>query len=228
MQIQQEVIDGLYFDDKIKLNKLTPTVDILSGGDDAFQSVIVKFNGHKVFMSQIYDTDIAGKRSCSECWFHVIPFSLGFETDRNIENLNAIAEAGYFPVGEAWEGKSRFGLSGTRIGLFLQGGYKIDIDETTAATGGSADESKEDPDDEIFRIKAEANTILGDSDDLVNFIPALHGWYDISNSETYYSIEAVVRFNIINRHFDVRYEKGSGAPNFNEGRQISAGMTMSF
>lgn len=114
------------------------------------------------------------------------------------------------------------------LACFYRVVINIDVDETSPETGGAADESKEAADDEILRVKIDATAKLGDSDAFVNFLPSLQGWYDISNSETYYRIEAVLRFNIINRHFDVRYEKGSGAPNFNEGRQISAGMTMSF
>ena len=63
----------------------------------------------------------------------------------------------------------------------------------------------------------------------VSFIGAATVWYDIANSVFYHRLVATLRLTVIeNRHFDFTYEKGSGAPNFNEGSQFSANLAVTF
>ena len=54
-------------------------------------------------------------------------------------------------------------------------------------------------------------------------------WYDLVHHDHYYRL--VTTFRIIlnpNQAFDFTFEKGSGAPNFNQGRQFSANLTLIF
>jgi hypothetical protein len=51
------------------------------------------------------------------------------------------------------------------------------------------------------------------------------------NSEIYYTLEAKVRFYLSqqkDKFFDFEYQKGSGAPNFNQGDQFGIGLTVTF
>jgi hypothetical protein len=131
----------------------------------------------------------------------------------------------------------RFGLSPNRgLGVYLQGGYKFDnIDESEDASGmsadqgGDSDESQEKPDEPIARVKTEA-TYAFTMMNMISLVPRGTGWYDMLNQEFYYRLEALLRFAIIPNNFslDFLYEKGSGAPNFNEGDQYSTGLTIMF
>jgi len=219
--------DDIYLASRNGFVDATPDIEIRTGGDDTFDGITAKLMGHNTFMSEVPFGD--GTRTCSECRFHVMPFGVGIETDRNLENVSLLGEVGYFAVGRARAGKPRYGLNGPRAGIFLQAGYKFDSEDGTADVGGAADESDEEPDSELLRVKADVRGTFGNPDSYFTFIPAARVWYDLANSETYYSIEAAVRLHVLEgKPFEFKYEKGSGAPNFNDGEQFSAGLVISF
>jgi len=220
--------NDIYRSDSLGFTDLSPNIELQTGGDDSFNGLIAKLQGHKTIMKEVDDPN-TGKRTCSECMFSVIPFAVGVETDRNIEDVNLLGEVGYFPVGKSRNGKPRYGLNGPRIGIFLQAGYKFKTDERTVEAGGATDESEEEPDSELIRTKIDIRGKFGNDSNLFNFIPGIRGWYDFVNSEIYYKLEAAFRLNIVeNIPFEFKYENGSGAPNFNEGEQFSAGIAMTF
>ncbi len=71
--------------------------------------------------------------------------------------------------------------------------------------------------------------ITGDLKIGVNLIPKATGWYDFVNNEFYHTASAIIRFSLDEgRSFDLAYQNGSGAPNFNEGNQFSANLTLQF
>jgi hypothetical protein len=54
-------------------------------------------------------------------------------------------------------------------------------------------------------------------------------WYDFLNGEVYYTIQGKLRFYLTqnkDKFFDFKYQKGSGAPNFNQGDQFGMGLTV--
>ena len=213
----------------------TPNIALKTGEKDSFNSLIAKLTGNWLFFDVI---NVGGIDTPNSKFFHGVPISLGLETNRNFQNVNAIAEIGYIPYFQNVAPKY-LNLKKSKIGVFLQGGYKFEVDDTEigqsqqAEEGGDLDESKESPNDELARIKGSATfnpiEFLSASNQGVGFIGNVDGWYDIINGETYYRIDGIIRFYLNkDKHFDFSYEKGSGAPNFNEGEQYSANLTVSF
>lgn len=177
-------------------------------------------------------------------WVHVLPFFVGIESDRDFDKPVALVEFGWTPLGprrlidsDNLDHSERFGIDPYRaFGLFIQCGYKLKDQEDINAVGamystegGDTDQSEEKPGEAITRFKAEL--VYGfELAERISFIPSMTGWYDIMNSEVYYRIECLVRVAIIQDKYslDFRYEKGSGAPNFNKGNQFSTGITIVF
>ena len=82
----------------------------------------------------------------------------------------------------------------TKIGVFLQAGYKFNIDTTnTVPVGGQIDESKEAVDDGIFRVKGsfaiDTKSLVEISGVGVGLVGSTDGWYDFLNSGVYYTIK---------------------------------------
>ena len=129
------------------------------------------------------------------------------------------------------------------IGGYLQAGYKFSTDDNPNAanekTGGAKDESEEDTDDALARVKLEASLDL-DLGDLsgvgfaalpIRFLPTAKIWYDVVNSEFYHSIGAILRFKLDEKEgtfFDITIQDGAGAPTFNEGSQFGGRLTVRF
>lgn len=209
---------------------LTPEVSILTGDDDAFNGVVAKYTGHYI---RFKTTTPPGGVVTPDPrrFFHAFPVSVGFESDRSFENLNAIVEAGYVPFklsGRQW----KLGLN-PAIGVFLQAGHKSALSEDAdAETGGAADESKEEPDETIGRIKLRARfdqPIGLVSDSALRVLLDANLWFDIVNQTTYNKIDGTLRLVLAkDRNFDLKYEHGSGPPNFNQGDQISANITLMY
>lgn len=222
---------------------LSPEVSIETGDEDSFNGVIAKMTGNymRVQLKDIPDP-IDSVRTLQvgdlDKLVHVIPISVGFEGDRNFDSVSAILETGYIPLliprGVGFQHK---------IGIFAQAGYKFDANaEGEEETGGAQDQSAEGEDSSILRLKGRAGTqlcVLGknkacwrkinDENWGVNVILDASGWYDINNSEVYHSLEAILRLTLFDgRHFDLKYQDGSGAPNFNEGEEFSANLTVQF
>lgn len=205
---------------------------IQTGDEDAFNGVIAKVSGNHIRFSETTLDDGTTIVPNSTKLFHVVPISIGFEADNKFDNLSLIGEVGYIPF--HLTSPLRLGLT-TKFGVFLQAGYKYGIDDSAVPeVGGSMDESSEDPDSAISRLKLVFDTNLtfgetGRALGKVSVLPSLKYWYDLANSETYYNASAALRFHVgSKRFFDLKYEKGSGEPNFNEGEQFSANLTFQF
>ena len=209
---------------------VSPEIDIQIGDEDIFNGLIAKLTGNFIHFDTI---KVAGVTTpCSDCFFHVFPLSFGFESDRNFENVATLFELGYVPY-FPWN-KWDFGRE-SKVGIFLQAGYKIEVDnDPEPKEGGATNDSSEEPDSEIARIKLDASTQINlfsyfNEKQYVSFIPRIRLWYDIINSEVYHKFEASIKFPLgTNKSFDLKYENGSGAPNFNEGEQVSANISIKF
>lgn len=218
-------------DFKKSLVYFTPDLSVETGEEDAFNSLVVKVTGNVLFFGT---TEIDGITTPNTSFFHAVPISIGMETDRGFSNVAALAEFGYVPW---FQGKAPRPLKKTYIGAFLQGGYKAKIDKVEPSLpegGGDIDESAEKPDSALFRLRATAkyglekviNTKTGFG---LGIFGSADVWYDVVNTEVYYKLGGTFRIILSNEHyFDFLYEKGSGAPNFNEGDQFSASLTIKF
>lgn len=208
---------------------ISPEVELQTGEKDSFNGLVAKLTGNYITFSTTTVSGI-GTPNTAEL-FHVLPVSFGFESDRNFEKVNFLVEAGYVPfdLGSKW----RLGLD-SKIGIFLQAGYKYEVDGNASTnTGGAVDESEEDLDSGIARVKLDAGTEIlkynYSKSRTIALIPRARVWYDIVNSEIYHKLEAKLQFSLTkDKFFDLKYENGSGAPNFNEGDQFSANLTIKF
>lgn len=221
----------------------TPDIAIQTGDNDAFNGVVAKVTGSLVPVRFItVDTSglptdgPGGIRTPRTDFFHTFPFSAGVETDRGFRSLNGIAEAGYVPW---FQGVVPGQLKKLRVGLFVQGGYKAELDtagqDPKGADLGSADESQEPLDSGLLRLKGSARwapmVSLGTGDHAFGL--GLRGsadvWRDLLNHAWYHRLEATVVFRLAKgRDFELTYEHGSGAPNFNPGDQFSANLAVTF
>jgi hypothetical protein len=208
---------------------LTPEFNINTGTSDAFSSITAKLTG--MFM-RFGTTEVSGIRTVNTSQgFHVFPVSIGVETHNKFNTLNVLAEAGYVPYYQTslvpdW-------MRQTKIGFFLQAGYKLNWDSTSAPIGGQIDESAEEPNEGLLRFKTSAEAAVNTPVTLGNTKVGLVGsgdvWFDLANKATYYRYDAVLRFHVApSRWIDAKYQKGSGAPNFNQGDQYGIGLTVVF
>ena len=174
---------------------------------------------------------------CSTCFFHVVTASAGFEADGGFDNTAFLAEAGYVPwFQNHFRGRYAL-LSASTVALFVQGGYKADTagsSDTDGVGDGAADESAEAPDSGVFRLRGEYRLSpvpvapLGGGGQLQVLGLAI-AWRDLVNGEWYYRLEGGIRIPLAGaQSFDLLYQKGSGAPNFNQGDQFSANLTVAF
>jgi hypothetical protein len=202
------------------------------GSKDAFSLITAKLTGFFTF----FKTKEIGNITFPDYQrtFFVIPFSGGLETTDDFSFVNGIAEVGYFPW--YWQPQSKVPaiLRHTKAAIFLQSGYKFKTDSTHLNMGGNKDESNEPLNDAILRNKF---ILEIDSKDLwvnksgagIGLLGASNIWYNWLNNEVYYHLEGKFRLYLNpNYHLDFVYEKGSGAPNFNNGDQFGASLGISF
>ena len=216
---------------------VTPEFDLKGGGDDSFSSIVLKLSGH-IFgfaTESISGTELLGPRT-KNVWTHVIPISLGVETDQNADSANTIFEIGYAPLYQRDQHiRDSFGFN-PFVALYFQGGYKFKLsdDAEVTQTGGRADQSKEKLDDELLRIKLDIRyqtkiPVFNTENNALSLIAGAKAWYDIANGEFYDHQEVTVRWAMTDTQtIDFTYENGSGAPNFNQGQQISTRLTVKF
>jgi len=220
---------------KNSLFQITPEFNVVSGTNDAFSSIDIKLSG--LFML-FKTTEIAEVTTpCTDCYMHLVPLSAGIETNNTFTSVNGILEFGYVPWYQSpMMSKVPKLLKHTKVGIFLQTGYKINIDNIgIEPVGGQIDESKETVDKGILRTKG---SFVVDTKSLfeingvgVGLVGSTDGWYDFLNDEVYYSVKGTARFYLIvnkDYFFDLKYQNGSGAPNFNQGEQFGMGLTMAF
>lgn len=211
------------------LFEFSPEVELQTGEADSFNGLVTKLTGNYIR----FNTTLVGPIEAPDNSkpFHVFPISLGLESNRNFQTNSLLVELGYIPFD--LKSKWRLGID-TKIGAFIQAGYKFESDSTQVeAEGGASDQSNEDPDSELFRIKLDAGTELLSykisSKYSISLVPRARIWFDLANSETYHKYETEVKLSLGDgKTLDFRYEDGSGAPNFNEGSQFGTYLTINY
>lgn len=213
---------------------ITPDISIKSGNGDAFSSISAKITG----LIMLFDTiSVDGQVTPNTAkTFHTFPLSIGIETNNKFNVVNGIAELGWVPWYQAASRNTPDFLKITKFGIFIQGGYKFAVDTTgKQAVGGEIDQSKEKTDNAIFRAKGsfgiDTKSLFHFSGVGVGLVGSTDGWYDFLNSEIYYTIQGKLRLYLTeceDKFFDFQYQKGSGAPNFNQGNQYGIGLTVTF
>lgn len=212
---------------------LAPEIRIETGEADAFSAIITKVTGSLLFFTT---TQVGGVETPNTRFFHAIPISIGAETEGRFETVNVLAEAGYVPW---FQGSVPGQWKKLRVGMFLQGGYKFPLDPAAdppvpGEPSGSMDESAENPKSALLRANASARF----SPELIVWRATGLGlgvrtdgdvWYDIANAGFYHSFEGAFRIRFgKDRYVELIYQKGSGPPNFNKGRQFGANITLTF
>jgi len=214
------------------LYSFTPDLKILVGSNDVFNGITAKYVGNIM----VFDTtSVAGVHGIPDLsrTFHNFPVSVGMETNQTFSFINGLVEAGYVPWYQTDKRISSI-IRQTKVGIFLQGGYKFSTSDTTRLSGGATDQSNENIQGNILRAKL----IIGFSPVIyfdkakqlgVSVIGNSTTWYDILHSRIYYKLEGKLRLLIAKDYFvDFGYEKGSGAPNFNQGEQFTANLAVRF
>jgi hypothetical protein len=217
------------------LLQVTPEFNIQSGTNDAFSSIDLKITGLLMFFQR---TVVAGLITpCTDCYMHLLPISVGVEANNTFTTMNSIIEVGYIPWYQSPAMKKvPASIKCTKIGLFLQAGYKFNADTTGIKTvGGQIDESEESIADKILRAKGsfaiDTKSLFELNSVGVGLVCSADGWYDFLNDQFYYAVKGTARFYLTqskDKYFDLKYQKGSGAPNFNRGDQYGIGLTVTF
>lgn len=229
-----------------------PQADVLYGSSDAFNGFSLKMTGlGRFFETTILapadtNTDgtispaVIGPNLDKVSW--AIPLSAGVETNKDFKNYNVVGEIGllpwYKPLAYKAKGKVLKQLCNSiNIGLFFQGGSKFGkqgISDTDTTNSGSVVEAKETPSKGIARIKASAimhPTLLSSKTGgfSLNAHFEAHYWFDLINKAHYYQLQAGFLIKIMkNIGVELKYLKGSGAPNFNDGNQFTSNIILSF
>ncbi|MCY1718877.1 hypothetical protein OU798_00895 [Prolixibacteraceae bacterium Z1-6] len=228
---QQDIL----FAGKNNLFQFSPEFNVQSGTGDAFSSVNLKLTGLLMFFQTTEISEVI--TPCTNCYMHLLPVSAGIETNNTFTVVNGIFEAGYVPWYQSpMMTKVPDWLKHTKAGIFVQAGYKFSRDTSIVESqGGQADESAEMEDDGILRLKGsftiDTKSIFTISGVGIGIFGSANGWYDLLNNEVYYRLEGTMRFFLSASHdksFNLNYQKGSGAPNFNQGDQFGMGLTLTF
>jgi hypothetical protein len=234
-------------------SSITPAAEVTGGAEDSFDGVILKLTGHYLMASatKIYGAHADGTPDETvfemglnlENPFYVVPFAFGLETTRELDFASGLFEVGLRPYI-----MQNFPLQIGRdiqFGAFIQTGYKFKIDDNVNASaerdGGAKDESSENTDDFLARLKFDAAFDIDLSKSTIGIaglggLPLKfigHGkfWYDAANNDTYHSLAATLRMTVNEQQksfIDFTYQKGSGAPTFNQGTQFGAKLTIKY
>lgn len=225
----------ILFSGKNSLFQLTPEFDVRSGTSDAFSSIDAKLSGLIMFFQ---NTEVAGLVTpCTDCYMHLMPVSIGVETNNTFTVVNGILEVGYVPWYQSpMMKKIPQWMKHSKIGVFFQAGYKFNTDTSRVSTnGGQVDESKEALGEGILRLKGSVAIDTKSLFDIggvgLGLWGSADGWYDFLNNEIYYRFQGTLRFFLTqnkDKYFNINYQKGSGAPNFNQGDQFGMGLTIAF
>lgn len=222
----------LFKPDHRSLLSFTPDLSILTGSNDAFNGVLAKYTGNIMLFDTTTISGIPGIPDLSKT-FHNFPVSAGIETNQNFTFINGLLEIGYIP----WYQNNKNLHSiwrHTKAGIFLQGGYKSALNDSISFEGGATDESSEKTDHALLRAKA----VIGFSP-VFYFNPSKQlgcsligngtAWFDFLNGKVYYRLQGRLRLILTKDYnLDMGFEKGSGAPNFNQGEQFTTQLTIKF
>ena len=209
---------------------LKPNIEIEAGSEDAFESLVAKttINIYKYRYKKIGNLYTPK----SDEFFHIFPISAGIESDAGFHNVNGLVEAGWVPWFQGMVKDDPL-LSDLFIGVFIQGGQKWEKD-LTPETGDQLDESLEEEGEELFRLKTKARwSVKTKGQPVMGYDISIKAngtlWRNLINSAWYSKLEGVLQLHVsANSSIDFKYEKGSGAPNFNEGEQYGVGLTLTF
>ena len=225
---------SLFVSGKNSLMSFSPDLKILLGSEDAFNGIVAKYTGN---IMKFKTTTIAGIETPDlSKTFSNFPVSIGIESDKDFSFVSGLVETGYIPWYQNNKDLKNV-LRETKVGVFVQGGYKFDTstetDTITNINSGDIDHSEEENDNGLFRLKFSAGfspKIYIEEENNIGFSLIGNGdaWYDIMNNEIYYHLEGALRLFYKDYFFDIKYEKGSGAPNFNQGDQFSANLGIVF
>jgi hypothetical protein len=209
---------------------LSPYIRFQTGEKDAFSGIIAQLGGN--FYSFSYDEVDGINVENTRAFFHVFPLGVGAETNREFNNLNALLEFGYVPWYQNIPSLPDF-IRKSKIGIFLQSGYKFKT-RVIETDDGSTDQIRDNENDPLFRLKGVFGfnpklVFSGDGQTGVSILGHITGWWDIIDKKEYYRVDATFRIHLSSdKFFDLTYERGSGAPNFNIGDQFSANITIQF
>lgn len=211
---------------------IQPELALQTGTEDAFSSITLKATG---LLMHFKTTTVAGVVTPNTAAvFHTFPMAIGVETNNMFRTANAIVEAGWVPWYQASTVNLPKFIKTTSFGLYLQGGYKVaGSTGGSPEKGGAIDESEELPDHFLARVKGsfdvDTRTLLKVNNLEVGIVGGADVWYDIVNGAVYHRLEGRGRFYLDNlKYIDLIYQKGSGAPNFNQGDQYGVGLTITF
>lgn len=228
-----EAISDKQINGKKSLFVILPEFTSEEGSDDAFSSIVAKVTG---FASVFKKHTINGIPIPDlQKTFHTFPMSIGAETNGSFSYANMIIEGGWAPwYYQPTNNVSEF-LRHTKFAIFLQGGYKFIVDTANSTRkGGALDESSEQLEKGIFRSKLAAeldtkNLLRKKNSFGLVILGGTNLWYDFVNKEIYYKLYGKARLYMTKSYyFDFIYEKGSGAPNFNQGDQYGVNLGVSF
>ncbi len=213
----------------------SPEIVTQAGTSDAFSQIQAKLSGYFLKGKVI---ELAGLKTIdTKATLHLFPISVGAESNGNFSFVNTLAEVGYIPYYQATGNKtvSEF-LKHTTLSFFVQAGYKNKLDTANALAlqGGKIDASAEAFNSTIFRFKTHVtidtkNFFTNTTKPGIGLIGKATYWYDFMNKQIYYNLQAKCRLYLTpTQFFDVTYDKGSGAPNFNQGEQFTTGLSIQF
>ena len=209
---------------------LQPEIDIETGTEDAFSSINAKAVG---LLMTFRKTRTQGGVEIPDFskTFHIFPISVGVESNNLFNNVNGILEAGWVPWYQTVTNSAPEFLKSTKFGFFVQAGYKFSKSDTNQI-GGKADESLEIDNRGLFRLKGNFSVDLATikvGAYNIGLLGTADAWYDIINSAVYHRLDGRLRFYLASdNHLDFIYQKGSGAPNFNQGDQYGVGLIVTF
>ncbi len=217
-----------------------PTLDFRTGTDDVMGAWLFDLHADLELMPWSYPAgagpsgapDLARSR-------HTFPFSLGVEADRNFNSLGIVGQLGWRPVAGAGVGDYRVGVNPI-LEFGVQGGYKVGLrtPPPAGARGGDIDESLEPQESFIARLvgTVDGQFILRRGNRPITWDYRFEGYWDMVNSDLYHRLSTELRVpfaalssNEVLFSWDVfRYENGSGRPSFNEGQQMTTGLSAEF
>lgn len=224
----------VYFAGKQSILTIAPEFDIQTGTKDAFSWYNFKLTG--LFSKFQMQKDSASGIQIPDLKKNVqnFPVSIGAEANSTFSTINSIVEVGYSPFYQSATGNTPAFLKATRIGFYLQGGYKFKTDSAAAiAWGGKKDESLEKVNSALARAKASFSI---DSKKLITLqglnvgvVGNVDVWYDFVNQAVYHRLQGIAKVYLIgDQSIDFSWSKGSGAPNFNSMDQYGVGLTITF
>ena len=222
------------FNGKSGFLNITPEILTQAGTNDAFSNLVVKLSGYYLKAKTI---EIAGLKTLdSKRTMHLFPIAVGLESNTDFSFLNSLVEVGYIPYYQS-QGNKDVGdfFKFTKLGIFIQTGYKSKLDSinTTGIKGGKLDESAEKPNHFFCRSKfdfsIDTKNFFKTNQVGMGLVGKMNYWIDFVNGNIYYKIDARVRLYLSsNKFFDILYQKGSGAPNFNTGEQFGTALSINF